>query len=80
MDIVPVSTVTAPNKCLRLERLAQASPVEGDGSQGAVTPCGQCGECRRVAVLHLASYALKEEDPQGALLDLLETLGLISGV
>lgn len=46
---------------------------------GAV-PCGQCEPCRHRAVLYVASYALKEEDPKGALLDLLDELGLPSGV
>lgn len=45
-----------------------------------VIPCGQCESCHRVAMLNTASYALKEEDPKGALLDLLSKLGLPSGV
>lgn len=78
MDITPVSTVAIPRPCLRLERLAQSSSeVEG---QEAVAPCGQCTECHRVAMMHTASYAMKEEDPKGTLLDLLDKLGLSSGV
>lgn len=42
--------------------------------------CGQCEPCRVRAMKNTAAYALKEEDPQGALLELLSQLGLISGV
>jgi hypothetical protein len=41
-------------------------------------PCGQCEACHRVAMLNMAAYAAKEEDPKGALLDLLSKLGLPS--
>ena len=74
MDISPVSTVTIERPCLRLEELArQADP---NSSVSAVAPCGQCEPCCRVAMLHLATYATKEEDPKEALLDLLSKLGL----
>lgn len=39
-------------------------------------PCGQCTPCHRVVMLNMAAYALKEEDPKGILLDLLDKLGL----
>lgn len=78
MDINPVSTVTIERACLRLEELARQ--VNPDASVDAVAPCGQCDPCRRVAMRHLASYALKKEDPKGVLLDLLSKLGLSSGV
>jgi hypothetical protein len=78
MDITPVSTVTIERACLRLEELARQTNPDAPGD--AVAPCGQCEPCHRAAKLHLASYALKEEDPRGALLDLLGTLGLSSGV
>jgi hypothetical protein len=41
-------------------------------------PCGQCVACHRVAMLNMASYAMKEEDPRGALLEMLDMLGLPS--
>lgn len=74
MDIVPVSTVTLERACLRREELARLT--DPSTPEEAIAPCGQCEHCRRVAMLHLASYALKEEDPNGALLDLLSKLGL----
>lgn len=43
-------------------------------------PCGQCEPCLRRAMLKLAIYAQKEEDPKGVLLELLAELGLPSGV
>lgn len=43
-------------------------------------PCGQCQPCHRRAMVKAAVFAQKEEDPKGALLDLLAKLGLPSGV
>ncbi|AXH66181.1 hypothetical protein SEA_SATIS_20 [Streptomyces phage Satis] len=62
MDISPVGTITIPRIC-------------GD------VPCGQCAGCHKRAMLNTASYALRAEtgeegDPKGALLDLLDKLGL----
>jgi hypothetical protein len=62
MDISPVGTLTIPRIC-------------------DAVPCGQCESCHRRAMLNTASYALRleteeEGDPRGALLDLLDKLGL----
>lgn len=42
---------------------------------GAV-PCGTCPDCRHKVLLHIAAYALRTEDPQGTLRDLMVDLGL----
>lgn len=39
-------------------------------------PCGQCAPCHHRVMTNVAAYALKEEDPKGVLLDLLDKLGL----
>lgn len=60
MDIRPIGTAVTPQIC-------------------GNAPCGQCAPCHRKAKLMVASYAVRnaEKDaPQGALLDLLEHLGL----
>lgn len=60
MDIRPVGTAVLNEPC-------------GD------LPCGQCAPCRRKAQLMAASFVArnaKKDAPQGALLDLLEHLGL----
>lgn len=65
MDIALPGTISIPRTC-------------GD------VPCGQCDPCRRRAMLNVASYAIRlsereeESDPKGALLDLLDKLGLPS--
>lgn len=41
-------------------------------------PCGQCEPCHRRVMVNVAAYTLKEEDPKGVLLDLLDKLGLPS--
>ena len=39
-------------------------------------PCGVCPRCVRRVLLHMAAYALRTEDPQGTLRDLMVDLGL----
>lgn len=83
MDIkVPVSTVEVPRRCQRrdeeISQWSTAKEVEPRlEDSDRVPPCGVCEDCRRVAMGKLARYAMKEEDPRGTLLDLLNKLGFV---